>query len=89
MDAGLLIQKPYFAPACVTHGPVAIDASETDIACGGCAETTEYTLMKFRCGDLYLLAATLRPETVFGQTNFWVNPEVEYVKVGVRRTRSG
>ncbi len=27
------------------------------------------------------MAATLRPETVFGQTNFWVNPEVEYVKV--------
>ncbi len=31
MDAGLLIQKPYFAPACVVHGPVAVDASETDI----------------------------------------------------------
>jgi leucyl-tRNA synthetase len=81
MDAGLLIQKPYYAPACVVHGPVAVDASETDISCGGCAETTEYTLMKFQCGELTLLAATLRPETVFGQTNFWVNPEVEYVKV--------
>ncbi|QLH74026.1 MAG: leucine--tRNA ligase [Methanomassiliicoccales archaeon] len=83
MEAGLLIQKPYYAPACVNCGPVAIDASETDISCGGNAETTEYTLMKFRCDDLILLAATLRPETVFGQTNFWVNPEVEYVKVKV------
>ena len=80
-DAGLLIQKPYFAPACVECGPVAVDASETDLSKGGNAETTEYTLLKFRCGDMYLVAATLRPETVYGQTNFWVNPEVEYVKV--------
>jgi leucyl-tRNA synthetase len=81
MNAGLLIQRPYYAPACVNCGPVAIDASETDIACGGSAETTEYTLMKFKCGEYTLLAATLRPETVFGQTNFWINPDVEYVKV--------
>ncbi len=32
MAAGLLIQKPYFAPACVECGPVAIDASETDLS---------------------------------------------------------
>ncbi|MCG7840843.1 MAG: leucine--tRNA ligase [Methanomassiliicoccales archaeon] len=83
MQRGLLIQKPYFAPACVSHGPVAIDASETDIQCGGGAETVEYTLLKFKCDDMYLVAATLRPETVFGQTNFWVNPEADYVKVNV------
>jgi len=81
MDAGLLIQKPYFAPACIECGPVAVDASETDIQKGGNAEINEYTLLKFRCGDLILVAATLRPETVYGQTNFWVNPDVEYVKV--------
>ncbi|MBI0584057.1 MAG: leucine--tRNA ligase [Methanomassiliicoccus sp.] len=80
-EAGLLIQRPYFAPACVECGPVAVDASETDLSKGGSAETTEYTLLKFRCGDMFLIAATLRPETVYGQTNFWVNPEVEYVKV--------
>jgi leucyl-tRNA synthetase len=83
MEKGLLIQKPYYAPACVSHGPVAIDASETDIQCGGSAETVEYTLLKFKCGDMYLMAATLRPETVFGQTNFWVNPNADYVKVRV------
>ncbi|NLT37722.1 MAG: leucine--tRNA ligase [Methanomassiliicoccus sp.] len=80
-DKGLLIQKPYFAPACVECGPVAVDASETDLSKGGSAETNEYTLLKFRCGNLLLVAATLRPETVYGQTNFWVNPDVEYVKV--------
>jgi leucyl-tRNA synthetase len=42
----------------------------------------EFTLLKFRLDDgLTLVAATLRPETVFGQTNLWVNPETEYVKI--------
>src|SRR5574344_2095844 len=34
MDAGLLIQKPYYAPYCKSCGPVAVDASETDISKG-------------------------------------------------------
>jgi leucyl-tRNA synthetase len=81
---GLLIQKPYYAPACVEHGPVAIDASETDISKGGSAEVLEYTLLKFDFEDgRKLVAATLRPETVFGLTNFWVNPDVEYVDARV------
>ena len=28
---------------------------------------------------IYLVAATLRPETMFGQTNCWVKPEMDYV----------
>ncbi|MCL2607666.1 MAG: leucine--tRNA ligase [Methanomassiliicoccaceae archaeon] len=80
-ENSLLIQKPYFAAACTECGPVAIDASETDISKGGNAETQEYTLLKFKCNDLFLIAATLRPETVYGQVNFWVNPDVEYVKM--------
>lgn len=84
MAEGLLIQKPYYAPACVEHGPVAVDASETDISKGGTAEVLEYTLLKFDFDDgRKLVAATLRPETVFGLTNFWVNPDVEYVDVEV------
>lgn len=40
----------------------------------------EYTLLKFPLKDgRTLVAATIRPETVFGQTNLWVAPEVEYV----------
>jgi leucyl-tRNA synthetase len=81
---GLLIQKPYFAAACIEHGPVAIDPSETDISKGGNAEMLEYTLLKFDLQDeRRLVAATLRPETVFGLTNFWVNPDVEYVNVKI------
>jgi len=78
-DLNLLTQKPYFATACIEHGPVAVDPSETDISKGGNAEKLEYTLLKFKIGDAYLIAATLRPETVYGQTNLWVNPNVNYV----------
>ncbi len=31
----------------------------------------------------YIVAATLRPETMYGQTNMWANPDVEYVKADV------
>ena len=79
----LLVQKPYFATACPHCGPVAVDPSETDISKGGNAEKVEYTLLKFKIGDEYLVAATLRPETVFGQTNLWVNPNSKHVKVEV------
>lgn len=29
--------------------------------------------------NIYLVAATLRPETMFGQTNCWVRPDMKYV----------
>ncbi|MDR0309809.1 MAG: leucine--tRNA ligase, partial [Candidatus Methanoplasma sp.] len=80
-ELGLLIQKPYYSPACPVHGPVAVDASETDISKGGDAEVQEYTLLKFKHGEEYLIAATLRPETVYGQVCFWVNPDVEYTRI--------
>lgn len=39
----------------------------------------EFTLLKFKLPDgKYLIAATLRPETVFGQTNIWIRPDVKY-----------
>ena len=79
----LLVQKPYYATACIIHGPVAVDPSETDISKGGTAEKIEYTLLKFKFGDEYLVAATLRPETIYGQTNLWVNPDATYVRVEV------
>jgi leucyl-tRNA synthetase len=43
----------------------------------------EYYLLKFKFGEGYLVAATLRPETVYGQTNMWVNPNVKYLKANV------
>lgn len=79
----LLTQKPYFATACINCGPVAVDPSETDISRGGQAERNEYTLLKFKLDNDFLVAATLRPETIYGQTNLWINPEASYVRVEV------
>jgi len=84
-DVGLLVQGPYYATFCPIHGPVAVDPSETDISKGGNAEKLEYTLIKFKFGDYYLVAATLRPETIFGLTNIWINPEINYEKIKVGR----
>lgn len=43
----------------------------------------EYTLVKFKLNEAYLPAATFRPETIFGATNLWVNPDAEYVEAKV------
>ena len=55
---------------------------EDDIAGGDQfrPEVKEYIAVKFKLGDWYILASTLRPETIFGVTNLWVNPDAEYVK---------
>jgi leucyl-tRNA synthetase len=46
-------------------------------------EIGEFTLLKFYLDGNVLPAATLRPETIFGVTNIWVNPEADYVKAEV------
>jgi leucyl-tRNA synthetase len=83
-DLGFLIQKPHYAPFCPHCGPVAVDKSETDISMGGGSEILEFTVIKFEMDDGTILpAATLRPETIFGVTNMWINPEVIYVKANI------
>jgi leucyl-tRNA synthetase len=45
-----------------------------------------FTLIKFRlvgAEAVYLPTGTLRPETLFGVTNLWIRPDVEYVRVDV------
>ena len=46
-------------------------------------QKTYYATVCPNCGpvDEYLVAATLRPETVYGQVCFWVNPSVEYRRI--------
>lgn len=46
----------------------------------------DYVVLKFKMVDdvgkgspVYLPAATLRPETIYGVTNVWINPDVDYV----------
>ncbi len=42
-----------------------------------------YTIIKFTIGNVILPAATLRPETVYGATNLWINLKGEYLKLDV------
>jgi len=44
---------------------------------------TEYILIKFQFDDYIIPTATLRPETIFGVTNLWVNPKTIYKKISV------
>lgn len=84
----LLIQKPHYAPFCPVDGAVAVDASETDISKGGQAEQVEFTLVKFRHEDGTIMpCATLRPETVYGVTNLWLNPETTYVVASIGKEK--
>jgi leucyl-tRNA synthetase len=46
-------------------------------------EIGEYTLIMFKLEKYRLPTATLRPETLFGVTNIWINPEAIYVKANV------
>lgn len=63
-----------------------------DRATGEGVQPQEYTLIKIKLlgkitklshsvgiQPVYLLAATLRPETMYGQTNLWLKPEIKYV----------
>jgi leucyl-tRNA synthetase len=44
----------------------------------------EYTLIKYKLDEkTFLPAATFRPETVYGITNMWINPEATYVEAVV------
>ncbi|MBI1662336.1 MAG: leucine--tRNA ligase [Nitrosopumilus sp.] len=40
-------------------------------------------LIKFKFGEFVFPITTLRPETIFGITNLWVNPKTVYKKVSV------
>jgi len=44
----------------------------------------EYTLIKYKLDEeTFLPAATFRPETIFGVTNMWINPDADYVEAVV------
>lgn len=62
-----------FCPSC--NNPV----GDHDLLEGEQAFIHEFTLIKFEFNDAYLPCATLRPETIFGVTNLWINPNASYV----------
>ncbi|XP_039311411.1 leucine--tRNA ligase, cytoplasmic isoform X2 [Solenopsis invicta] len=38
-----------------------------------------FNISQFKDKSVYLVAATLRPETMYGQTNCWVHPDMDYI----------
>lgn len=57
----------------------------------------EYTLIKMKLlkapdqlksvkSPIYLVAATLRPETMYGQTNCWLHPDIKYIAFKVSKS---
>jgi leucyl-tRNA synthetase len=44
----------------------------------------EYILIKYKLNEkTYLPAATFRPETIYGITNIWINPDATYIEATV------
>ncbi|MEM5771895.1 MAG: leucine--tRNA ligase [Candidatus Aenigmatarchaeota archaeon] len=85
-EKGYLIQRDYrlaWCPKC--NNPVSLDPAEADISEWKGAQIKEYFIIKFKIEneDVYLPAATMRPETIFGVTNIWINPNGKYVKAKV------
>ncbi len=79
-DHGVLVQAPHYSAVCPVCGPVSVDPSETDLSSGGDAEVIRYSTVPFVLDDgRILLAATLRPETVYGVTNLWLAPDESLV----------
>ncbi|MFW9904849.1 MAG: leucine--tRNA ligase, partial [Candidatus Thorarchaeota archaeon] len=46
-------------------------------------EVQEFVGLKFALGDEYLIAATFRPETIYGATNIWVHPTAIYKRIKI------
>ncbi|MGB9837228.1 leucine--tRNA ligase [Methanothermobacter sp.] len=77
-DMGLVRKGAHpvkYCPDC--ENPV----GDHDLLEGEGVAINQLTLLKFRIDDSYLVAATFRPETIYGATNLWLNPEEEYVRV--------
>jgi len=79
-DKNLIIQGSHPVGWCPNdQNPVSQHDTMGDVEPG----FTEYILIKFQFGDYIIPTATLRPETIFGVTNLWVNPRTVYKKVTV------
>jgi len=79
-EAGYITQGSHPVGWCPSCGnPVGQHDTQGDVE----PEIDEFTLIKFEYDGFFLPAATLRPETVFGVTNMWLNPGAEYVRARV------
>lgn len=77
-DAGLIKKGEHpvkYCPRC--QNPV----GDHDLLEGEGVGVNELTLLKFKLDDKILVTATLRPETILGATNIWMNPDIKYIEV--------
>ncbi len=58
---------------------------EDDIASGDELDLNinEFICIKFPFEDGFLVASTLRPETIYGVTNIWINPDGDYIEASI------
>ncbi|ACS89325.1 MULTISPECIES: leucine--tRNA ligase [Thermococcus] len=84
-EKGLVVKGTHY----VRWDPiVGTPLGDHDLIEGEDVQILDYVLIKFileENGEVaYLPAATLRPETVYGVTNMWLNPEATYVKAKIK-----
>ncbi len=79
-EHGLIVKGEHFVRYCLLHNQ---SVGEDDIADGDVnpVRIQEFVAIKFKYKDGYILASTLRPETIYGATNMWVNPNATYLKI--------
>ncbi|RLE57849.1 MAG: leucine--tRNA ligase [Thermoprotei archaeon] len=84
-EKGFIVSGTYPIPYCPScENPVGMHDTEDDVE----PEVAEFTVIKFRLEDGTVLpVATLRPETIFGVTNLWINPDATYVVADVNQER--
>lgn len=79
-EKGLIIQGTHPVGWCPKdQNPVSQHDTQGDVE----PSFTEYTIIKFRYDKYTIPTATLRPETIFGVTNIWINPDFVYEIVQV------
>jgi leucyl-tRNA synthetase len=80
-NKGLIVQGSHSVGWCPKdQNPVSQHDTIGDVE----PDFNEYTLVKFKLDDGYIVpTATLRPETIYGVTNLWINPNVEYVRIQI------
>jgi leucyl-tRNA synthetase len=82
-EAGHVIKGAHpvrYCPQC--ENPV----GDHDLLEGEKAEILRFTLVMFHWKDAFIPTATLRPETIYGVTNIWINPDITYVRALVDGT---
>jgi leucyl-tRNA synthetase len=79
-QAGYITQGRHPVGWCPKDGnPVGQHDTEGDVE----PEIGEFTLIKFKQASIVYPAATLRPETIYGVTNIWLNPIAKYARATV------